>query len=126
MIEIGPSVLTVTVTSFTPSSIAKRLIGSFTVSPHESWRGIVASSISGERTVTLLSALPYEPLFAATTITRTEPTYIGKVILWLFVPLLSVNGPKNLTTGLNRFSLPAARRKASSPPILNIDVNLPP
>ena len=80
-ILIGPSISTLTFTSAISPSIANRLTGIFTLSPHERILGRVGISINGERTIISFSALPYAPCWAATTMTLTEPTYIGRVIL---------------------------------------------
>src|SRR5665647_195003 len=66
-------------------------------------RGIVASIINGSRTGTAFSAAPNALSDAPTTIKRTEPVYCGKVIVCLCLPFLArLNGPRNLTIGLNR------------------------
>ena len=57
--------------------------------------------------------------------TLTLPTYIGSLNLWEAVPEVRVNGPANLTIGLNLLSFLLFIARVSSPPMLNIGENLP-
>ena len=88
-----------------------------------STRGNVERIMSGVRTGVVFSARPYAPFSPATTMVRTEPTYIGSVIrcVWL-LPLPVLNGPIKRTTGLKRFALVSAGFNVSSPPVLNSEL----
>ena len=74
-----------TVTFFTWFSIAKIFTGTVISSWILSTRGKVDNIINGVRTKAVFSALPYAPSCPATTMARTEPTYIGSfsVCVWL-------------------------------------------
>ena len=121
----GPSTLMLTSAFLTPSSRAKTFTGITTFSPVPMTLGRVGRTISGDLTGTVFSALPYAPSLAATSITRTLPTYIGSLTLCVAEPLCSENGPMYLTTALNRLSFLAPTIRLSSPPMLNIGENLP-